>query len=95
MGLFNDRLTNCPFTGVRISETGDPTPALDGISYFGSYNGHQFPIKLHYSDAWGRDTWLIENGPKFIEFLYTEGRLPTYFNAGRTLAEVKRDFRVR
>lgn len=94
MGLFNDRLSHCPFTGVQISESGDPTPALDGISYFGTYNGHRFPIKLHSADPWGKDTWLSENGHRFIEVLYVEGRLFTYFKEGRRLAEIKRDYRV-
>jgi hypothetical protein len=94
MGLYNNKLSRCPFTGVEVNSAGDPSPALDGISYYGQFNGRRFPIKLHYADAWAQDTWLNENGSRFIEHLATDDKLDTYFQNGRTLAEVKRDYVV-
>ncbi len=92
MGIYNNNLPRCPFTGVEVNSAGDPSPTLDGISYFGQFNGRRFPVKLHHADAWAQDAWLKENGSKFIAQLATHKNLDTYFQNGRTLAEVKRDY---
>ncbi len=92
MGLMNNKLVRCPFTGVEVATAGDPSMTLDGISYFGNHLEVSFPIRLSHADPWATDPWLVLNGPHFIGKLAAARKLDRYFIVAKTLANVKHDY---